>query len=94
MSGVEVIAEVGGTRGLPNSSGSLAWLCSPRCAGPRRAAAVQTVAKILVSALWRSAKLLCRISNIPPALQSCETLPEGWPCLSMDSAQIGGVKVS
>ena len=30
----------------------------------------------------------------PPALQSCETLPEGWPCLSMDSAQIGAVKVS
>jgi transcriptional regulator with XRE-family HTH domain len=41
-----------------------------------------------------SAKLLCRISIIPPALQSCETLPEGWPCLSMDSAQIGAVKVS
>ncbi len=36
----------------------------------------------------------CDIGNIPPALQSCETLPEGWPCLSMDSAQIAAVKVS
>ena len=47
-----------------------------------------------ISALRRSAKLLCLISNIPLALQSCETLPEGWPCLSTDSAQIGAVKVS
>jgi hypothetical protein len=41
-----------------------------------------------------STKVLCQISNTPPALQSCETLPEGWPCLSTDSAQIGAVKVS
>ena len=27
-------------------------------------------------------KTPCRISNTPAALQSCETLPEGWPCLS------------
>ena len=36
----------------------------------------------------------CDISNIPPALQSCETLPEGWPCLSMDSAQIAAVGIA
>jgi DNA-binding XRE family transcriptional regulator len=47
------------------------------------------------SALGRSAKLLCRINNIFPALQSCEKLPEGWPCLSTDSASMfGAVKFS
>jgi hypothetical protein len=31
----------------------------------------------------------------PRALQSCEKLPEGWPCLSTDSAQMfGAVKLS
>jgi hypothetical protein len=43
---------------------------------------------------WQAAELAAIDGNIPPVLQSCETLPEGWPCLSMDSAQIGAVKVS
>jgi uncharacterized protein (DUF1810 family) len=34
-------------------------------------------------------------SAIPPALQSCERLLEGWPCLSTDSASMfGAVKFS
>ena len=45
-------------------------------------------------ALGRSKNSYAEISNIPPALQSCETSPEGWPCLSMDSVQIAAVKVS
>jgi len=37
---------------------------------------------------------LDEVGDIPPALQSCEKLPEGWPCLSTDSVQFGAVKVS
>jgi hypothetical protein len=42
-----------------------------------------------VAAVAADIQARCRIR-----LQSCETLPEGWPCLSTDSAQIGAVKVS
>ena len=53
--------------------------------------AVQTGCENARFPRWDEAqKSYAEISNIPPALQSCETLPEGWPCLSMDSAQIGG----
>ena len=61
----------------------------------RGAAVVQTPAKVSQNpALGQSKNSYAEISNIPPALQSCETSPEGWPCLSMDSLRSAAVKVS
>ena len=64
MSGVEVIAEVGGTRGLLSSSGSLAML-----AATRRASSSSRCANGCENTSFRAGtkrKTLCRISNIPP----------------------------
>ena len=78
-------------QGLRSSSGSFAILAAIRRASSR-----------VVSSRCANG---CENGRFPPwdeaqnsyaeiRLQSCETLPEGWPCLSTDSAQIGAVKVS
>ena len=79
-----------------SSFGSLAMLAALRRASSRgNSPLCKRLRKLQISAPERSAaKLHAEISNTPAALQSCETLPEGWPCLSTDSAQIGAVKVS
>jgi hypothetical protein len=80
------MAPLAGTRLSSTRDRALLFIEMPLC---------KPLRKWQISALRRSAKLLCRISNIPPALQSCEKLPEGWPCLSTDSASMfGAVKFS
>ena len=65
MSGVEVIAEVGGTGGLFSSSGSLAMFAAMRRASSSSRCA-NGCENGRFSALGRSAKLLCRISIAIP----------------------------
>ena len=82
-----------GRRPFDSISCSLTMLAAPGLVVGEQP--MQTAAKMADFRAERSAKLLCRISNIPPALQSCERLPEGWPCLSTDSASMfGAVKLS
>jgi len=69
-------------------------LAAMRRASSRVKPLCKRLRKWQISAGTKRRKTPCRISNTPAALQSCETLPEGWPCLSTDSAQIGAVKVS
>jgi len=87
------------SEGLRSSGSKAKFAAIRRGDAPRLVAGEQPLCKHLRKwqgsrAGTKAQKTPCGNSNIPPALQSRETLPEGWPFLSMDSDQIGAVKVS